>query len=373
MRIKTTFILFIFCLPIFWSMAYAQDSVNNVFFERIDADEVRFYYDPNYFLVDKNCEFKSIERRAGFDRSTNKFNGIFRDYAADGTLLLTGEYTQGVKNGSFVAYHPNRQVKWEVTFKDNRPDGFWNYFYPDGKPYLSVSFSDSTTRIVSQWDRRGKLSVKQGDGRYEFLNPIDGFSEYGYGFYAMKGRIKDGLPHGAWTVHLENPQAKQSEFAAEEYYRDGALLRGYNVFEDIEYRKPIYGILPYENFYRAESLLFKQCTYDDFTGFTVYLAEYLRNAFQLAKADSQITTDYAFEVQVRKDGTPRGTLIIKSLPDQFDNSFKKVVETIPYYVPSFKRGEYIDDTITVYGTMSTAADNSLQFQTNRIERKLEQE
>ncbi|WP_166332793.1 toxin-antitoxin system YwqK family antitoxin [Sphingobacterium chungjuense] len=373
MKKKNTLTLFLYCLSflLMLSTATAQDSINNVFFERINADEVHFFYDQNYFLVDKNCEFKSIERHAGFDRSTNKFDGKFADYTVDGTLLLTGSYTQGAKNGSFIAYHPNRQIKWEVTFKDNQPEGFWNYFYPDGKPYLSVSFSDSTTRIVSQWDRRGKLGVKLGDGRYEFLNPIDGFSEYGFGFYSMSGRIKDGLPNGAWTIHFENPEAKQKEFAAEEYYRDGVLIRGYDAFKDAEYTTPTYGILPYDNFYRAETLLFKQCTYDDFTGFTVYLAEYLRNSFQLVQLENPTTTDFAFEVRLRKDGTPRGIKIVKPLPDEINDSFRKVIESIPYYVPSFKLGEYIDDTITVYGTMSTAADSSLQFQTNRIERKLE--
>lgn len=351
----------------------AQDSISNVYFERVGESEVRFFYDHNYFLTDKNCEFKSIERLAGFDRSTNKFNGRFTDINADGVRILTGSYTQGVKNGSFVAYHPNQQIKWEVTFQNDRPTGFWNYFYPDGKPYLSVSFHDSTTRIVSQWDRRGKLSVNQGNGRYDFRNPIDGFSEYGFGFYSMNGRIKDGLPHGAWNVYFENPEAKQSEYAAEEFYRDGVFLRGYNFFDDAEYKRPAYGILPYDNFYRAETLIFKQCTYDDFAGFTAYIAEYLRSAFQLVQLPNSTTSDFAFEVRVRKDGTPRGSKIVKPLPAEINDDFKKVIESIPFYIPSFKDGEYIDDTITVFGTLTSGPDNMLQFQTHHIERKLEHE
>ncbi|MCL7988368.1 hypothetical protein M8998_10500 [Sphingobacterium sp. lm-10] len=372
MKNTSTVILFISSLLISWYIptASAQDSINT-FFERINESEVRFFYDQNYFLVDKHCEFKSIERRAVFDRATNKFDGSFTDIGADGSLILTGVYKQGAKNGNFVAYHPNQQKKWEVTFRDNRPTGYWNYFYPDGKPYLSVSFTDSTTRIVSQWDRRGRLSVNQGNGKYEFRNPVDGFSEYGFSFYSMSGRIKDGLPNGTWNVYFENPEAKQSEFAAEEFYRNGVLVRGYNLFDDAEYSTPVHGILPYDSFYRAETLLFKQCNYDDFSGFSVYIAEYFRNAFQLVQVNNTVKTDFAFEVRVRKDGSPRDSKIIKSLPDEINDNFKKVIESIPFYVPSFNDGEYIDDTITVYGTMSSDADGTLQFQTNRIERKLE--
>lgn len=372
---KTFFGSFIIAvLAICTNVAFAQDSTRNVFFEKINDTESRFFFDQNYYLVDKNCEFKSIERVAKFDKINNHFEGNFVDVAADGRRLLSGSYANGLKDGRFVAYHPNQQIKWEVTFKENKPTGFWNYYYPDGRPLLSVSFHDSTSaRIVSLWDERGKLRVKQGNGKYDFRNPIDGYSQYGFSFYSMRGKIKDGVPDSAWQVYFENPQAKQSEYAADETYRDGIFLIGNNYFEDTEYTAPIFSILPYDTFYRADALVFKPCTFDDFAGFTYYLSEYFKAAFQAVRVNTPVNNDFAFEVLVRKDGSARRAKVISELPEEIHNGFQRVVQSIEYFMPSFKDGDYIDDQLTVRGKVLSGADGQLLFQTNRIERKFEQD
>ena len=62
---------------------YAQDE-KPVFYEKLDQGLIRFYFDKYYYLVSKECEFKTIERVSKFDFAKQVFDGEFRDFAPNG-------------------------------------------------------------------------------------------------------------------------------------------------------------------------------------------------------------------------------------------------------------------------------------------------
>lgn len=111
---------------------------------------MRFFYDDNYYLVDKDCEFKAIERVAQYDTITFKFNGEFKDFLSNGRLILHGAYKNGIKHGNYTAYHPNGEIKWETVYVEGKESGEWKYYYPDGKPLLVLSLAEDDFRICLQ-------------------------------------------------------------------------------------------------------------------------------------------------------------------------------------------------------------------------------
>ena len=236
-------------------------SQKQVFFESAGDKMVRFYFDANYFLVDKDCEFKTIERLAGFDGSTNKYIGSFTDFDVQGKPLLEGSYSNGERSGLFKAYHPNGVIKWEVNFVNNIPLGDWKYYYPDGKLLMRVEFSPESAKIMEFYDTRGRAMVQEGNGRFEFRTPVQGYNPYGYLFVRQKGRLKGGVPDGYWQIFYE--AGKISDLIAEEIYDKGIFKGGSDLINEREYKTPIFSLLPPENFFSAERFISKNCNFDE--------------------------------------------------------------------------------------------------------------
>ncbi|MFD1771720.1 toxin-antitoxin system YwqK family antitoxin [Sphingobacterium suaedae] len=343
-------------------------------FEKAPQGLVRFYFDDHYFLVDKDCAFKSIERLSAFVVSKNAFHGEFKDFDRNGRVVLTGTYNQGVKAGPFKAYHPNGTLKWESTFVNNVAVGDWNYYYPDGRPMLTVTFDSTGGRIKSFWDRFGRQRVTAGEGNYEFKMPFEFYNEYGYPFFERKGKIRNGIPTGYWTTHMVDEKNKKILFTEEVYDRNGALTDGYNLFLDSEYKVPL-TIIPSQSFLTAERMLFKACTFDDYSGFNSYLSDKLNSAFGASPTHKNLEDDFSYRVSLDKDGNPEMITLRKRLKsDDINRYFEAVLKEIPFYFPSLdENGEPIADTLAVSGKLSTNEVGAFNFHSIRIERGKKQE
>ncbi|TJZ59758.1 hypothetical protein FAZ15_12720 [Sphingobacterium olei] len=372
-------VLLLISVILYGNLGWAQqDSVRKtVYFEAAPEGLVRFFFDQNYYLVEKNCPFKHIERVAGFIPSKNQFHGEFKDFGPNGHILLSGNYVNGKKDGIFKAYHPNGKLKWETTFKDGEYLGEWNYYYPDGKPLLFLEFDTADYAIKHMWDQKGKQIVTNGEGRYDFTMPIIGFTEHGFTFYNRKGKIKKGKPDGIWQVMLGDKQ-KTNYYIGEEYYENGIRRRVHQVYDFFNYYRASltnlneFSILPNDYFGLAELLLSKNCSFDDFSGFSIYLAKRFMTArkpsnFQL---DDNFETTIQYKVAVSLRDEPK--VIDIKFPDSISSDTKDALETIikdvPYYLPSYKDGQEIDDILTV--TFSIAnSPKELIFHSVRINRE----
>ncbi|WKK58496.1 toxin-antitoxin system YwqK family antitoxin [Sphingobacterium sp. BN32] len=353
-------------------LATAQEA-KSVYFERTADSLIRFYYDMNYYLVDKNCEFKAIERVADFDVRTSKFVGKLVDYYPNGHRMLEGSYVDGRKEGLFTAYHPNMQIKWRATFVNNVPQGDWEYFYPDGKPLMTVNYSSTGSKMVHYYDQRGVQRVKDGDGSYNFRVPYPGYNPYGFPFIRFKGKFKAGLPNGLWSIFYEND--KRSELAAVENYQNNRLVRAEDYFTGEVYKTQRFPIIPMVDFTRAEAIISKQCNYDDFSGFLIYLIDYFNNSFSNIQFPALNELSFSYEVDLSKDGVKRKIKIIDNpfaSNEELANAFEQVVSSMEYYPASFKQGEYIADKLVVNGKIMIDENKTLGFHSITIERENEQ-
>lgn len=360
----------LFCILFALSTIAQQTATKETYFEKSSQGLLRFYFDKNYFLVDKNCPFKSIERLSDFIVSKNVFNGAFKDFDHNGKVVLTGSHEEGRKQGSFKAYHPNGALKWEMTFADNQPVDTANYFYPDGKPMLVLYYRDRAVYIISHWDQRGKQRVVDGNGSYAFKMPFDFYNEYGYPFYERRGRIKDGLPTGYWVTNFLDEKNRPVLYTEEQFNSSGQLTEGYNVFLDENYNVPI-PITPAESFPTAEALTFKQCNFDDFSGFNNYLKETLDNAFLLIPEKPSKPAEFTYSIQLSKDGIPSKLMLIDKLEDEkLSRYLEAVIKEIPFYFPSLdSAGEAIADQLVVSGIIGLDSLGNYNFHSIQIKRE----
>ena len=364
--------LFSILLSLFCSLTLVAQvpTAKPVYFEKATEGFVRFYFDKHYFLVDRDCPFKSIERLAKINVATNTFEGEFKDFDYNGRVLLTGNYTAGAKDGLFQAFHPNGALKWEINFKNNSAIGDANYFYPDGKPMLRLSFTENSLQILDFWDQRTRHRVVDGNGQYEFKMPFDLYNEYGYPFFERKGKIKNGLPEGYWTTNLVDDRNKKVLFTEEQYAENGALVDAYNIFEDEEYKTPV-AMIPAEYFTFAEKLTFKTCSFDDFSGFYQYLTDKFDKNFQTLTEKELPSQNFEYQVRVDKKGTPLKTQVTKGLVNKQANSFlEAVIRTIPYYFPSLDgQNKPMEDTLIVSGSILHDENGEYHFHSLTIQRE----
>lgn len=266
-------LLYLCLLGVFVSQA--QEPIQ-VFFEKAPNNKIRFFYDKDYFLVDKNCEFRFIERVADFDLPSNKLHGDFKDFDPLGSILLSGTYSNGNKNGEFFAYYPNGTLKWQSSFINNVPHGKTIFYYPDGKPMLELRHDNKITYVDNYWDKTGVQSVKNGEGKIDIILPIMGYTEHGYTKYNIIGNITKGLQNGLWkTAFLtEGKRVKSIPFLTETYSNGTLLKRKINSsFEDILIDLNTLNYFPLEPFTNAEFLQSKNCTFDEHTGFNNFIAK----------------------------------------------------------------------------------------------------
>lgn len=352
---------------------YAQED-KPVFYEKLDQGMIRFYFDKYYYLVSKDCEFKTIERVSRFDFSKQVFDGEFRDFAPNGSRILVGAYKDGKKEGVFQAYHPNGVLKWEVNFQNNFPIGDWKYYYPDGKPLLTITYSENGYFIKDYWDNRGKQEVIDGEGNYDFSIPFEGFTEFGFDFYLRKGKVKNGRPQGNWNTYFYNV-GQQPVYAMTQRFTNGTLTTTYDEDGDLNNEDFIsLSILPYDYFVRAELFNSKSCSFDDYSNFYAFLAKRFNDNLNKTGLDVNKQVNFSYLVEVKKTGMANLKtlkLVSDSGNESFDGILSRIAKSIDFYFPTYKGNQPQDDLIKVSGGFAQGNDGKIYAHSIKIERQID--
>lgn len=317
------------------------------YYERMSDDKLLFYYDDHYYLADKHCQFKAIEREAKYDFQAHVFDGEFSDYNNLGQVILQGNYSRGKKDGIFKAFHSNGQLKWEVMYEQDMPVGLWKYYYPDGLPFLEVEYGEDGGSILTYWDAKRRRRVEKGTGRFEATIKADGYNEFGYRYYQRKGRVVGGKPHGVWDIAYVFEDNKKRNAGFEQFV-NGKFSRGYESYYDEWYIDGgRYGLIPVDPFVRAELMISKRCTIDEYSGFITYLSEHLEKNF--TDFDEEIDVqEIEFTIIVAKNGEAKRIEAVKTFPQKSHaNRLLIAFGNVLFWFPSFDEGEYIEDKLTV--------------------------
>lgn len=345
------------------------------YMEPVSGGYTRFFYDINYHLVDKHCEFKSIERVAQFDTSKYHFDGEFKDFDKDGKLMLQGTYKNGQRDGIFTAFHPNGNIKWVTTYKNHKESDDWKYYYPDGKPLLELKFIDDEIKIVNYWDNLGTQKVTDGNGSYKMQFPVIGFSDHGYPSYTRSGNLLNGRPQGNWFINLINDTKKKNEiYLFKEVFENGELkfLNKNTEFENYFIPYEDFLLVPADYFARAEFFVFHPCNFDEFSGFKTFVFRKLDSFISGFKFNIPPTT-FQFKVSyvVNNKGlanTPKIISAPENLTSRELTIFRNLFNSLDYFIPSIKDNKPISDNIFI-----TCEFNILEDKTTIKSLKLERE
>jgi len=360
----------LFLLLILGPASKAQ-SPSNTHFQKIDEQRIVLFYTQNYYLVEQACAFKSIQRNADFDFTSNTFIGVFEDRNIQGNVVLRGRYKNGLKDGYFEAFHPNGQKKWEVVFVADQASGIWRYYYPDGQPFLELDYSTDTRRILRFWDQKQKLRVSEGRGNYEMIIPLEGYSEYGFSLYERKGAVLNGLPNGLWTIRPLSESGKRSNYPPfQENYHHGVLVEYISDYYEITNYNDFAQLVPPEYFDRAPALLIQNCTFDEYANFSQYLTSRIGEYFGSFNHMLMKTDHFTLTLTVDKEGKPSNLVYQKKLQNQTAQTrLESALISIPYYFPSLQENNPIADTLTINGIIQVDNYQNLHFPLVEISRK----
>ena len=338
---------FLLLFLILSATTYGQESPTYI--EPAGGGKFRFHFNDQYFLVDKACEFLSRIRIASLT-ADKKFLGDFTDYDPQGRIILTGSYSDGKRNGTFKSFYLNGFLRWQGDFKDDEPVGIWNYYYPDGKPKTILDFQAAHTYVKESWNEKGKEVVKNGEGNFSLIDFQFGYNNVGHESLLYTGRIKDGLPHGPWTVKYVFPDGSTEHYATMTYNR-GVPTTAVKIL-----------LAESEAFGNAENFIAKNCSVDDQNNFTEHLRNKLNLIFDFDSLPTESLPEFVeATLKVRKNGQPEEIRILTDLGKAAAASLTEVLESISYWIPSQKDGKVIDDRLKLRVELMNGENNSLTF------------
>jgi hypothetical protein len=207
--------LFLFAAGIITVSAQTQAAPRNVWARAYTKDKV--FFNNDYFLVEDTCA--EIVRLGAFNPWTKKFTGKFKDISsADERVVAEGNYNaDGLKDGDFVSYYLNGNTEAKGNFTNDMYNGRWDFYYPTGKPKLSLVATGKAIKILDVWNEEGKKTVENGAGTYEsVIGPI-----------AWSGKLVAGTPEGKWTA--KTLYVRQDEVLGTERFKLGQFVKGSNV------------------------------------------------------------------------------------------------------------------------------------------------
>jgi antitoxin component YwqK of YwqJK toxin-antitoxin module len=109
---------------------------------------VRFFdNDMDTLFSELYKDGKMIERKEFYPNGKLKISknskGLFEYHYNDGSLLFSGNYKEGSRNGAWKEYYKNGKLKLDAYFKNDLKDGSWKYFDKDGQIIFNVNFNDN--------------------------------------------------------------------------------------------------------------------------------------------------------------------------------------------------------------------------------------
>lgn len=164
-------------------------------------DEVKLYYNSNWEITKKEKATYFRESKYNFDDL--KLNGQVKDYTLSDSLIMEGNYLDGIRNGDFIFYYKNSKIKSEGKYENGRRAGLWKYYYNDGKPKQIIVFKPSIDNsdfsVVEYFDRNGKQLIKSGTGTWVNDSIQTGMFDH-TSLKVLFGQFKDGLKTGEWKL-----------------------------------------------------------------------------------------------------------------------------------------------------------------------------
>lgn len=150
--------------------------------------------------------------RIGFRDSLGRWDGMVREYYADGDIRMKGRYRRNKRDGVFLFYTDHRTYKEAGRFLDDKRFGKWQTFHDNGRLAAEIVYNNGRF-VHSMWDSLGNRMVVDGNGRE--------IQRYPNGVVAVEGEYHHGVKEGYW--YGRHPTG---ELYFEEIFNGGRLISG---------------------------------------------------------------------------------------------------------------------------------------------------
>ncbi|HHP7242861.1 MAG TPA: toxin-antitoxin system YwqK family antitoxin [Cyclobacteriaceae bacterium] len=330
---------FFICLLAGKSVFAQKESLENHFkiIEVLKDDSLKIYFDEDGHLMDKGCA--DFYRVVKLEKNRFVFDGKFRDYDMNDNLVIEGQYLDGKRDGNFLSYYADGSVKGSFNYKNDIRIGEWTYWYPDGKKYKTIEFKHNKPRVIDLWSIKGKKLVKDGKGKF---NDTLQLAESANAKVLIRGKVKNGMPHGKWTVVNTDKGSK----ICDEFFKNGRFIYGVSyskMFGSSEYKNQEFcKLINFNNDLVRLRFRSKACTgsmaannarIPEFPGEKGAFSRYLRESLKQIKNKNQNTWILVSLIIKDSGEIIDYDLLNKTSPD-IENKFKETIRQMPKWNPT---------------------------------------
>lgn len=302
-------------LPIIVNKKNGADNGNN------PAIKKRYYYNES---MDEVTEDDAVYKVAAEEDSLGNLNGHVDKYLKrEGynkyRLLSCGNYSNGLKQGIFKNYHSNNgRLKSIGYYGDNKPLDRWKYYFSNGKLDEVVEYRKDTIFLIESYDVDGDTLIFNGKGVIRVLHEN--------GIPADSGRYLGGLKEGDWVGYYVTGHRYYKE-----RYESGKLIFGMSLSPQGE------------TFYYNKTE--QKAGPPDQGKYKEYLTGRLRYP-EPAKVRG-IEGIVLVNAKIDETGTIQKAYPVNRLGFGTEEEAVRLVKEGPRFIPASKRGQSVEDEVTI--------------------------
>lgn len=267
------------------------------------------------------------------DSGSHDYN-VLEYYAQSGHRKMVGRSSviePLMLQGSCLSYYDNGKKKSVAEYRSNIKRGTEYIYYPNGRLYLTKTYSEPDTtgehedlrpqieRVISSFDSTGKAQVTDGNGYYI------GYEGDNFKTVFEEGNVKDGLKVGDWKGH-----ADKGNVTFAETYKDGILITGHAKDEDGEYN------------YKTRNVPAQYPGGMD--GFFNYLGHKIR--YPMPELINNIQGKVILSFIVTRNGTVKDIKVLQGVSDNIDAEATRVISE-SQWMPGMAFGRQVEYLYTV--------------------------
>jgi len=205
---------------------------------KLSGQEATIFYNQNWEIT--TPQKATYYRFTGLNNTGDFYEGKYTDFLVkENKMIASGEYSSNKKNGEFIEYFSNGNVKKKGNYKDNYLFGNWYYYYPNGQLEMIISFPEKDFQPVECRDSLNNVTLENGTGKWETDIFVNGLPA------KLIAKFKNGKRNGEWKYL--NKAGK--EIHSEEYIN--SELNNYDHFGNRIYTSPYFTM----NYFRDSKYL----------------------------------------------------------------------------------------------------------------------
>ena len=148
-----------------------------------------------------------------------KREGEWLEYYKNGEVKEKSNFKDGKAEGESLRYYKSGELKNKNNWKDGKLEGERLYYYKNGQLWRKNNYKDGKLKGEEFWyyesgELEYKYNYKNGKPEGEWLD------YYKNGQLKEKSNFKDGKPEGEWLSYYENGQLEKIEI-----YKDDELIK----------------------------------------------------------------------------------------------------------------------------------------------------